>query len=195
MLDFPVWKRIWVWALTLIVAACALPTLVTQLGGTWPSALPSPQVNLGLDLAGGSQLLLEAQPADVAKQRLETMEETVRTAMRSAQPRIQIGDLSTAGGRLSFLLEEESYRVTTASSIAEAMLLTEHFACTVLDHHAVRDAEPADIAAFTQRHRPVVTLTNGLEGAGTSGSFRVVTKPFLGPALSQAVRDAVTLGH
>lgn len=96
---------------------------------------------------------------------------------------------------LSFLLEEESYRVTTASSIAEAMLLTEHFACTVLDHHAARDAEPADMAAFTQRHRPVVTLTNGLEGAGPNGSFRVVTKPFLGPALSQAVRDAVALGH
>jgi preprotein translocase subunit SecD len=108
MLDFPVWKRIWVWALTLIVAACSLPTLVTQLGGTWPSQLPGPQVNLGLDLAGGSQLLLEAQPADVAKQRLETMEETVRTAMRSAKPRIQIGDLSTAGGRISFLLEDAS---------------------------------------------------------------------------------------
>jgi preprotein translocase subunit SecD len=108
MLDFPVWKRIWVWALTLIVAACALPTLVTQLGGTWPSQLPNPQVNLGLDLAGGSQLLLEAQPSDVAKQRLETMDETVRTRMREAKPRIQIGDVSTANGRLSFLLEDPS---------------------------------------------------------------------------------------
>nr|WP_166175951.1 protein translocase subunit SecD [Altererythrobacter segetis] len=108
MLDFPVWKRIWVWALTLIVAACSLPTLVTQLGGTWPSQLPSPQVNLGLDLAGGSQLLLEAQPSDVAKQRLETMNETVRTRMRDAKPRIQIGDVSTANGRLSFLLEDPS---------------------------------------------------------------------------------------
>ena len=108
MLDFPVWKRIWVWALTLIVAACSLPTLVTQLGGTWPSQLPNPQVNLGLDLAGGSQLLLEADPADVAQQRLEAMNETVRTRLREAKPRIQIGDVSTAGGTLSFLLEDAS---------------------------------------------------------------------------------------
>jgi preprotein translocase subunit SecD len=108
MLDFPLWKRIWVWGLTIIVAACSLPTLVTQLGGTWPSQLPDWQVNLGLDLAGGSQLLLEAQPSDVAKQRLETMNETVRTRLREAKPRIQIGDVSTANGRLSFLLEDPS---------------------------------------------------------------------------------------
>src|SRR6187399_1355730 len=106
MLDFPVWKRIWLWALTLLTVAAALPTLVTQSGGTWPSQLPNPQVNLGLDLAGGSQLLLEAQPADVAKQRMDTMNETVRTKLRDAKPRIQIGDVSTANGRLSFLLED-----------------------------------------------------------------------------------------
>ena len=92
MLDFPVWKRIWLWAVTLIVSAAALPTLVTQLGGTWPSQLPNWQVNLGLDLAGGSQLLLEAQPSDVARQRLETMNETVRNKLRDAKPRIRIGD-------------------------------------------------------------------------------------------------------
>jgi preprotein translocase subunit SecD len=108
MLDFPVWKRIWLWAITIIVAACSLPTLVTQLGGTWPSQLPDWQVNLGLDLAGGSQLLLEAQPSDVAQQRLETMNETVRTRLREAEPRIEIGDVSTAGGKLSFMLEDAS---------------------------------------------------------------------------------------
>jgi preprotein translocase subunit SecD len=106
MLDFPLWKRIWLWALTLLAAAAAVPTLVTQFGGAWPASLPNPQVALGLDLAGGSQLLLEAQPADVAQQKLETMEETVRARMREAKPRIQIGDVSTAGGRLSFLLED-----------------------------------------------------------------------------------------
>ena len=108
MLDFPVWKRIWLWGLTLLAALAAVPSLVTQFGGTWPSMLPNPQVALGLDLAGGSQLLLEAQPADVAKQRLDAMDETVRTKLRDAKPRIQIGDVSTADGRLSFMLEDPS---------------------------------------------------------------------------------------
>ena len=121
MLDFPVWKRIWVWALTIVVAACSLPTLVTQLGGSWPSQLPNPQVHLGLDLAGGSQLLLEAQPADVAKQRLDTMNETVRTRLREAKPRIRIGDVSTSGGRLSFLLEDASQVDAAREAILPAL--------------------------------------------------------------------------
>jgi preprotein translocase subunit SecD len=121
MLDFPVWKRLWVWALTIVVAACSLPTLVTQLGGSWPSQLPNPQVHLGLDLAGGSQLLLEAQPADVAKQRLDTMNETVRTRLREAKPRIRIGDVSTSGGRLSFLLEDASQVDAAREAILPAL--------------------------------------------------------------------------
>jgi preprotein translocase subunit SecD len=105
MLDFPIWKRIWLWALTLLAAAAAIPTLVTQFGGAWPASLPNPQVSLGLDLAGGSYLLLEAQKADVAKQRIEAMEETVRSKMREAKPSIGIGDVSAADGKVSFMLE------------------------------------------------------------------------------------------
>jgi preprotein translocase subunit SecD len=105
MLDFPAWKRIWLWALTIVAAAAAIPSLYTLTGSQWPTALPNPTVNLGLDLAGGSHLLLEATPAQVAAQRLENMEETVRTLARQASPRIRIGDLSTQDGRLSFMVE------------------------------------------------------------------------------------------
>jgi preprotein translocase subunit SecD len=108
MLDFPVWKRIWLWALTVLTALAAVPTLVTQFGGQWPASLPNPQVSLGLDLAGGSYLLLEAQPGDVAKTRVEAMAETVRTKLRDAKPRIRVGDISTAQGRVSFMLEDAS---------------------------------------------------------------------------------------
>ena len=106
MLDFPLWKRIWLWAVTLFFALSAVPSLIALTGASWPSALPSPMVNLGLDLAGGSHILLEADPAQVAEQRLETMEEAVRNALRTAEPRIRVGDISTANNRLSFLLED-----------------------------------------------------------------------------------------
>jgi preprotein translocase subunit SecD len=59
-------------------------------------------VNLGLDLAGGSHILLEANPAQVRAQRLENMEESVRARLRNAEPRIAIGDISSSGGRLAF---------------------------------------------------------------------------------------------
>src|SRR3546814_20828599 len=71
-----------------------------------PSALQA-KVNLGLDLAGGSHLLLEADIADLRKTQLTNMEKTVRTAMRGdsgPDDDIAIGELSTAGSKISFLV-------------------------------------------------------------------------------------------
>ena len=62
MLEFPLWKKLWLWGLTLAASVLALPSLFNVSGLDWPASLPNPQVNLGLDLAGGSHLLLEARP-------------------------------------------------------------------------------------------------------------------------------------
>jgi preprotein translocase subunit SecD len=105
MLDFPRWK---VWGITLICALgvlFAIPSLLPQSQvDKWPGWLPSARINLGLDLAGGSHLLLEADTGDVAKQRLEQMEELIRGELRRASPRIEIGEISTQGNRLSFMV-------------------------------------------------------------------------------------------
>jgi preprotein translocase subunit SecD len=47
--------------------------------------------------------LLEADAADAQKQRLQGMEDSVATELRR-DPRIDIGDISTTGGRLSFMV-------------------------------------------------------------------------------------------
>ncbi|MFB0613346.1 protein translocase subunit SecD [Aurantiacibacter poecillastricola] len=108
MLDFPLWKRISLWAITLALALLAIPSIASLTGTDLPDWAQGPEVNLGLDLAGGSHILLEADPAQVAAQRLESMEESVRQELRDADPRISIGDVSTADGRLSFMLEDAS---------------------------------------------------------------------------------------
>ena len=105
MLEFPTWKKVWLWGITLALMAAAIPSIFSLAGARWPEALPDPMVNLGLDLAGGSHILLEADPAQVGEQRLENMEEAVRNTMRTAEPRIRIGDVSTAGGRFSFMVD------------------------------------------------------------------------------------------
>ncbi len=106
MLDFPLWKKISLWTTTLLLAFAALPSLLGAGGLDSAGNLDDlPQVNLGLDLAGGSHLLLEASEDDVAAQRLENIEEAVRLEMRNAEPRIRIGDVSTADGQLSFILD------------------------------------------------------------------------------------------
>ena len=108
MLDFPTWKRVWLWGLTLVACLAALPSIFAAANVSWPDTLPDPEVNLGLDLAGGSHILLEANREQVASQRLENMEESVRSLMRNAEPRIRIGDVATSGGRMSFILDDPS---------------------------------------------------------------------------------------
>ena len=108
MLDFPTWRKVWLWSIAIIAMLAALPSLLSATSVRWPEALPDPMVNLGLDLAGGSHILLEADPREVRVQRLENMEENVRSLMRNAEPRIRIGDVSTRDGRLSFILDDPS---------------------------------------------------------------------------------------
>jgi len=107
MLDFPRWK---VWAvslLCLIGIAMAVPSFLPEsVVAKFPPFVPGEQINLGLDLAGGSHLLLEADTSDVAKQRLDQMEDLMRSELRRAKPRIEVGDMSTAGGRLSFMVRD-----------------------------------------------------------------------------------------
>ena len=106
MLDFPTWKRIWLWGLTALIMAAALPSLFSIANLPWPKALPDPMINLGLDLAGGSHILLEADAGQVRAQRLENMEESVRARLKNAEPRIAIGDISSSGGKLAFTVRD-----------------------------------------------------------------------------------------
>ncbi|HEY0112782.1 MAG TPA: protein translocase subunit SecD [Allosphingosinicella sp.] len=118
MLDFPRWKVWGVSLICLIGILLAVPSFVPEAQvAKWPAFLPSARINLGLDLAGGSHLLLEADTSDVAKQRLDQMEEIMRLELRRASPRIEVGDVSTADGRLSFLVRDPA-QVDAAVEIA-----------------------------------------------------------------------------
>jgi len=109
MLDFPRWKVTMLWLIVALGVLFSIPSLIsgTSLAGHWPKWLPQYQISLGLDLAGGSHLLLEADSSDAQKQRLQAMEDSVATELRH-DPRIEIGDISTAGGRLSFMVRDAS---------------------------------------------------------------------------------------
>jgi len=106
MLDFPRWKVVSIWAFLAVLVALAIPSVVPGLATRLP--FKAPTINLGLDLAGGSYLLLEADTNDVAATRIEVMREQVQTEMRRQNPRIEIGEISSRGGQLSFLLRDPS---------------------------------------------------------------------------------------
>ena len=107
MLDFPRWKVFGICGVLLIAVLLAIPSLVPErYTNQLPVALP--RINLGLDLAGGSYILLEADTADVAAARIENMREQVAAAMRNTAPRIDISDISGRDGKLSFMVRDAS---------------------------------------------------------------------------------------
>ena len=117
MLDFPRWKIASILGLLAALMLLAVPSFVPE-SMTKTLGVSLPRINFGLDLAGGSYLLLEAETADVAASRIEQMRDTVATEMRRGSPKISIGDISTRGGKLSFLLRD----VTQVDEARERLL-------------------------------------------------------------------------
>lgn len=108
MFDYPRWK---VWLINLVIALGVLFAIPSMIAGSslakhWPHWLPQYKINLGLDLAGGSHLLLEGDASDALKKRLATKEEEVSTELGRGDTKIDIGDISTANGRLSFMVRD-----------------------------------------------------------------------------------------
>ena len=82
--------RIRLWQVIVVVLICAasilfaVPNLFNKdsLGDSYPDWLPSQQVNLGLDLQGGSHLLLEVQIENVLIERIDALVDDARSALR-----------------------------------------------------------------------------------------------------------------
>src|SRR4051812_37682496 len=118
MLNFPRWKVIGIWLILSFGILLSVPSLLPSAASQYlPGWAQNIHVNLGLDLAGGSHLLLEADTGDVARQRAALKEDEVRRAMRSATPRIEIGEVSTTGGQLSFIVRDPT-QVEAALQVA-----------------------------------------------------------------------------
>ncbi|HVV27212.1 MAG TPA: protein translocase subunit SecD [Rhizomicrobium sp.] len=112
MLQVPLWSRL----LTLIVVVggilIALPNALSDnVRARIPGWLPSNAVNLGLDLQGGSYLLLQVDLDQVTRDRAESMIGDIRAAFRKAH--IPLTDLNAKGDTVSV-------RVTDPARLDEA---------------------------------------------------------------------------
>jgi preprotein translocase subunit SecD len=120
MLNFPRWK---VWGISLIcllISLMAVPSfLPARIFDQLPSFARAIHVNLGLDLAGGSQLLLEAETQDIAKQRAEAMEDQLRRVLRGAS--LEVTQLSASNGEVRFLLVDTN-RLNEAVTLARQQI-------------------------------------------------------------------------
>ena len=109
MLDFPRWKTILISIILLLGIIFTIPSLLPEkTTEQFPGMLQS-RVNLGLDLAGGSHLLLEADLSDFDAVQLEKMERSIRQAMRGdpgPDDDVAIANLVRGNGQISFVVRE-----------------------------------------------------------------------------------------
>lgn len=83
MLQFSRFKTIFILGICLLGILISIPNLLRP--GTLPSWVPQPRVNLGLDLQGGSYLLLEVDMNSVMKERLAGARAAIAETLRKGK--------------------------------------------------------------------------------------------------------------
>ncbi|WP_417516886.1 protein translocase subunit SecD [Minwuia sp.] len=90
MLHFEKWKVAVITVICLLGLIYTAPNFVDQrTRDSIPDWLPNQSINLGLDLQGGSHLLMEVDSEAVIEDRLTDIVESIRNQLREVRPRIQ----------------------------------------------------------------------------------------------------------
>src|SRR5437660_8073841 len=105
MLYFANWKVLLICGICALGVLLSLPNLFTPAElARLPSFIPHKQVALGLDLRGGSYLLLEVDVAAAQRDRLGTIIDSVRSTLRDAH--IGYTGLNVEGDAITFTIRE-----------------------------------------------------------------------------------------
>jgi len=105
MVQFPKWQVALVLFVLLLGAVFAAPNLLSrETAENLPGWVPREQVNLGLDLQGGSYLLMEVDIDTVVRERLEGLVDGIRSALRRAK--IVYSDIGLDGQAATFQVRD-----------------------------------------------------------------------------------------
>lgn len=119
MLYFSTWKTVIIWLVVGIGALVAAPNLYSpEMRASLPAAMPKTPMTLGLDLQGGSHLLLQVDRAALVKDRLATLRDDARNLLRTEK--IGYTDLAVQGDRAVTLKLTD----TNDSEVAQETLAT-----------------------------------------------------------------------
>ncbi len=117
MLQVARWRVILVAVVTALGLLFAAPNLLPESArAQLPDFAPTRAINLGLDLRGGSSLLLEVDVATMRRQKLENVADQMAQALRDAEPRIPYAGRGVVGdaARLRLLNPDDAPRALEA---------------------------------------------------------------------------------
>lgn len=96
---------------------------------------------------------------------------------------------------IEFALRAEGYDVISKPDVRSAAEgRTGSYDCAIVDHHALGRDREADAALF-ENAAPIILLANQAPHLLSPQAYRTLLKPFLGEALSDAVRGALGSAH
>jgi preprotein translocase subunit SecD len=103
MLRFSTWKFLAIVAMTLAAILVVAPSMLSPsnyqaLAARLPSWLTPPTIVLGLDLQGGSHVMLEVDQADLLSTQIKNLRDDVRRILREEKVAITGGIGATARG-------------------------------------------------------------------------------------------------
>ncbi|UCG39519.1 MAG: protein translocase subunit SecD [bacterium] len=111
-------KLVIVMAVLVGALVAVTPSLTDSLPGWWTKFLPSKSVQLGLDLKGGMELLLEVQTEEAVNNALGRLASDLKTATRDTRIRLSRTE-TTAFNRLLVEVRRDRYRDEAASIIRQ----------------------------------------------------------------------------
>ncbi len=109
MLYFSKFKSISILLICLLGIIFALPNLLSQntLNGL-PKIIPHKQINLGLDLRGGSHLLVEVQSSVRASERMDDLYDEIRMELR--RNKISLSDIAQSNNQIKITLSDDGFK-------------------------------------------------------------------------------------
>ncbi|MGH6953694.1 MAG: protein translocase subunit SecD [Alphaproteobacteria bacterium] len=119
--------RVTRWQVVLVVAICVLglafaaPNFLSRRGAeSLPGWLPNEQLSLGLDLQGGSHLLLQVDLESIVEEELDSVLESARSALREA--RIGYSGLGIEGRAVVVKLRERDDAARAAEALQKSAM-------------------------------------------------------------------------
>lgn len=107
MLHFPRWKIIVITAICGFFVLMAIPSLTPESQrAAFPSWFPNKAVSLGLDLQGGSQLLLEIDFDAYKRDQLTNLQDDIRARLR--EHKVGYRGLTVVDGKVLFTVREDA---------------------------------------------------------------------------------------
>ncbi|HEY6630239.1 MAG TPA: protein translocase subunit SecDF [Rhizobiaceae bacterium] len=184
MLYFSRWKTFSIWAIVAIGFLFALPNVLPQ---SWVSAMPNwmpkRSMTLGLDLQGGSHILLQIDRQDLADERLESTRDEIRTALRDA--RIGYTGLTGSGNSVQVRIRDQAQLEAAKTALASLLqpVASSLFGAGTITELSLDEPEPG-VLRYTLTpegldYRMGTALTQSIEVVGRRVNELGTTEPVI----------------